>query len=98
MMWNSPLNAMNMFYCHWLIKNRLWASGLAEYSQAGKDIEREQAETVRSHVAAARDRYFEILLVSHSNIAIHKLIEMGYFKMKALARNMLKLFAKQYCN
>ena len=40
MMWDFPLYAMNMFYCHWLIKKLLSVNGLTEYSQAGKDIER----------------------------------------------------------
>ena len=37
-MWDSPLYAMNMFYCHWLIKELLSVNGLTEYSQAAKDI------------------------------------------------------------
>ena len=40
-MWDSPLSAMNMFQCHWLIRNFLSTSGLTEYSQAGRDIIRE---------------------------------------------------------
>ena len=32
------------------------ANSLAEYSQAGKDIYREQAESERSHVAAGGER------------------------------------------
>ena len=39
-MWESSLYAINMFYCHWLIKKLLLADGLTEYNQAGKDIER----------------------------------------------------------
>ena len=30
MMWDSPLYAMNMFSCHWLIKKLLLANDLTE--------------------------------------------------------------------
>ena len=42
-MWDSPQYAVNMLYCHWLIKKLLWASVRAEYRQVGnmnRDIER----------------------------------------------------------
>ena len=41
MIWDSPLYAVNMLYCHWLIKKLLLANGLTEYSQARKDLYRE---------------------------------------------------------
>ena len=41
LMYDSPLHAMNMFYYHWLIKEAALAYIRAEYSQAGRDIERE---------------------------------------------------------
>ena len=38
MMWDSSVYAMNMFYCHWLIKKLFLTNGLTEYIQTGKDI------------------------------------------------------------
>ena len=42
---------------------------------------RKEAESERGHGVAARDdRYAKTLPVSHSLVAIHRLMEMGYFK------------------
>ena len=41
MMWDFSLYAMNIFYYHWLIKKLFQPISRAEYSQAGRDIERE---------------------------------------------------------
>ena len=51
MMW-EVMYAVSMFYCHWLIKKVLSANGLTEKSQDERDIQRQQAESGRCHVAA----------------------------------------------
>ena len=61
--------AVNMFYCHWLIKKLLLANDLTEYSQAERDIQnrgrqgkpklnagRKKAESWRNHEAFRGDR------------------------------------------
>ena len=37
-MWDSPLCAVNMFYCHWLIKKLLWP-------MTGQNRARQESET-----------------------------------------------------
>ena len=37
------------------------------------------------------------LSVGHDLVVMHRLMEMGYFRIEELARNMLKLLVKQYC-
>ena len=44
-MWDSPLYAVNMFYCHQLIKKLFSVKGLREYNQVEKDIYRENMQS-----------------------------------------------------
>ena len=68
-MWGSPLYATNVLL-PLINKEAVRANDLAEYSQAGRDIEREQGESRRHHVAASQN-----LIVGHSLMMIHKLIK-----------------------
>lgn len=43
-MWDSPLFAINMFYCHWLIKKLLLVNGLTKLIQAARDIRRKKSQ------------------------------------------------------
>ena len=40
-------------------------------------VGRKEAESKRSHGAAARDRHAEALLVGHDLMVMHRLMEMG---------------------
>ena len=77
--------AMNMFYCHWLVKRTLLASGLKERSQVEIYIyirERESMQSQkRNHVAATGKRcQIRTLPVGYNNVAMHIAIEIDSSK------------------
>ena len=72
--------AVNMVYCHWLIKKLLLANDLTEYSQTERKISREDVESGRSHGAARGERHelpAGTWLVGTSHVEKYKILEMG---------------------
>ena len=72
-MWDVLLH-MHCFY--YLMNKAALSHGRTEYSPVGRDIERHQLELV-----AEGDRCPGILPVVHNLVIIHRLVEMGSFKM-----------------
>ena len=50
LMWGPPLYAVNMFYCHWLIKKLLWA-----YRQGRLEQGRNSKQRCREKVGGVKD-------------------------------------------
>ena len=67
-----PKSTQDMFH-RGLVKSSFSRLALAKPMNAG----RKKVESRRSHGAAARDRHAKTLLVSHSHVAIHRLLVMG---------------------
>ena len=64
-MWDSPLDAVNMFYYHWLIKKMLWP--MSEQNIAKWEIQAEirgGKKSVRYHVAAKGERHQNLTTAS----------------------------------
>ena len=77
LLWELKWNVLLYMCCfYWLMNKAALAYGRAEYSQPGRDMEREYAQSRRRHVADKGERHWKILLVGHSLVVIHRLIEM----------------------
>ena len=59
---------------YWLMNKAALTYGRAKYRQAERDIEREQAESRRNHVAAKGERHLPLV---HSLVVLYRLIEMS---------------------
>ena len=80
-MWNSTLNALNMFNYHCLKNKLLWPMAgqnrarLENLTECGEKIGR-----VRDAMWISKKKNTRNLLVGHSLMVIYRLMEMGYCK------------------